>query len=161
MGAKEELAKKKAAAAARKAAKEAHADAAPEKKKAEPSNASVNDVLADAHADMTGETFAEAKGMPANAHAKKLAQEKSRKAKSSYPIFYTKKGQKVLKLIAKPGKTVSVYIGNLSPKKHKVALESLIKKWKEDGIWLEEHQAKEKMSAIQAEYAAKAVSKKG
>ncbi len=147
MGAKEELAKKKAAREAAKALKAQK----------------VSEVLADAEADVPAgdETFAQTKGLPANVHAKKLAQAKSKKSASVYPVFYTQKGMKVLKMIAKPGKTLSVYVGNMSPKKHKVVLDAMIAKWKKDGVWLAEHEAKDKMSAIQAEYVEKAAAKKG
>lgn len=96
--------------------------------------------------------FKDQSGTPANVHAKKLAQAKSRKKAQQFPIFYTKKGLKVLKLVVKPGKTISTYIGNLSPKKHKADLELMIAKWTKDGIWLAEHEAKEKIAEIQAKF---------
>ena len=99
-----------------------------------------------------GIEFKDQIGTPANAHAKKIAQAKSRKKAPTYPIFYTRKGLKVLKLILKPGKTVSVYIGSMAPKKHKAALEEMILKWSKDGIWLAEHEAKAKCAEIQAKY---------
>ena len=111
---------------------------------------------ADAPAEIVAdETFEETKGLPANAHAKKLAKAASVKKDVPANVFYTQKGLKVLKLISKPGKTVSVYIGNLSPKKHKAALETLIAGWKKAGVWLNEHEAKAKMSELQAQFAAK------
>jgi hypothetical protein len=98
------------------------------------------------------EAFANQPGLPANVKAKELAQAKSRKKTGNWPIFYTKKGLKVLKMIVKPGKLISVYIGNLGPKKHKAALEVMIERWKKEGIWFEEHQAKEQSNKLQASF---------
>ncbi len=95
-------------------------------------------------------TFAEAKGSEANQQAKKIAQEKSKKAKTPAFTFYTKNGNKVLKLSVKQGKTHSVYIGNYSTKKNKAQLDPLIKQWKSEGVWLEESDRKEKIAAAQA-----------
>lgn len=150
MGAKENMAAKRKAAAEKKAALAAQ--------KAEAADAPAE---IEQEADAKPETFKEAKGLPANVHAKKLAQEKSKKekAKSAFPIYYSQKGLKVLKFIVKPGKTISVYIGNMSPKKHKVALQSMIAKWKADGVWVEEHAAKALFSKIQDEYVAAAAAK--
>lgn len=96
-------------------------------------------------------TFAEEPGLPANQQAKELAQAASRKKKQreKYPFFYTRKGVKVLKMVMKRGKTLSIYLGNLKNKKHKVFLDPAIVKWKKDGLWIEEHAAKAKAQEVQ------------
>lgn len=83
-------------------------------------------------------TFAEAKGTQANQHAKKLA--KAKKVKESQEIFYTQKGTKVLKLIFKPNKLLTVFVANNTAKKHKDVLDPMIKKWKKEGVWLTQDQ---------------------
>jgi hypothetical protein len=133
------------------------ADEALENQEAAPAGEDISEDQ-NAAAESHDETFAESKGLPENFHAKKLAQADSKakaKAKGTqYPICYSKVGNKVVKLISKPGKTVSVYIGNLSPKKHKAALEGLIAKWQKDGVWVEEHNRKAYLAKKQAEFAA-------
>ncbi len=101
--------------------------------------------LEDAPAD---ETFAEAKGIPANVHAKKLAKEKSKKAKVPAGVFYTQKGNKVLKMIVKPGGMHSVFIGHAI--KHKDVLAGSIKGWKAEGAWAESHEIPAKKAQILA-----------
>ena len=93
-------------------------------------------------------TFAEAKGSEANQHAKKLAKAKSKKTDSNAAVFYTAKGDKVLKLIMKPGKVFSVYIGNKSAKRHGDMLKPLIEGWKKEKIWLEAHEVEPKTKEI-------------
>jgi len=85
-------------------------------------------------------TFAQAKGTEANQHAKKLAKAKSKKQKESGEVFYTQKGVKVLKVIFKPNKLISVFIANNTAAKHKEALAPMIKKWKAEGVWLTQDQ---------------------
>lgn len=101
-------------------------------------------------AEAKGLTFAEQPGSPAIVQAKELAQAKSRKKVTTFPTFYTRKGDKVLKLQVKPGKTVSVYIGSM--KKHRDALNISIAQWKKAGDWIEEHAAKEKCAEILATF---------
>ena len=150
MGAREKLEEAKAKRNARDVARRAAVKA----QHAEAGENQVDEIISEAAQEP--EVFAKQKGSPANIKAKEIAKAKSKKSTSVFPIFFSQKGPKVIKLIVKPGKTVSVYVGNLSPKKHKAALEVLIKGWKEKGQWLNEHEAKEKCSQIQAEYAAKA-----
>ena len=94
-------------------------------------------------------TFKESKGSEANQHAKAIAKAKSKKEKVPSHTFYTQRGSKVLKITATPGKTHSIYVGNLTAKKNKVQLEPLIVGWKKEGSWLHEHEVKEKMNEIQ------------
>lgn len=95
-------------------------------------------------------TFADAKGSEANQHAKKLAQAKSKKAKEDPAhTFYTQKGHKVVKLVVKPGMTHSIYIGQNKDKKHKAVLGPMIEGWKKAGVWLHDHEVKEKTKEIQ------------
>ncbi len=119
--------------------------------------------------EANAETFAEAQGLPANAHAKKIAKEKSKKdieaaeakaklladekeGKKRPPtpagIFYTRKGEhKIIKLSVKkdPIKVFSIYVGNI--KKHKESLDPLIKHWKKEGVWLEPHEVDAKVDS--------------
>jgi len=91
------------------------------------------------------QTFAESSGLPANEHAKKLAKEKSKRPPTPKGVFYTQKEkEKVVKLIVKKDKVFSVYVGSM--KKHKDALAGMVKKWKEEGVWLEPHQVEAKLS---------------
>lgn len=96
--------------------------------------------------------FAEAEGSEANQHAKALAQEKSKKKATPAFTYYTQKGVKILKLIVKPGKTHSVYVGQLTAKKHKAALEPMIAGWKKEGVWLSQDECKEKLAEVQASF---------
>ncbi len=146
MGAREKLEEAKAKRNARDVARRAAA---------KEQNAQNDEVEVGAGSHPNTDIFKVQKGLPANVKAKELAKAKSAKKVEQYPIIYTQKGLKVIKLIVKPGKTVSVYVGNMSGKKHKIALEPLIKKWTAEGLFFREHEAKEKCSQIQAEYAAK------
>ena len=151
MGAREKLeeakAKRNARDAARRAATKAqHAEAGESHPHEEDEKVKVGGA----------EIFKNQKGLPANVKAKELAKAKAKKKTEVYPVIYTQKGLKVVKLIIKPGKTVSVYVGNMSAKKHKMSLEPMIKKWTAEGLWFREHEAKEHCSKIQAEYAEKA-----
>ncbi len=153
MGAREKLEEAKAKRNARdRARREARAQG----EHAEDAPAQVEEEEATAVKGGGADIFKNQKGTPANVKAKELAKAKSKKKTEIFPTFFSQKGQKVIKLIVKPGKTVSTYIGNLHPKKHKAALEVMIKGWKAEGKWLAEHEAKEKCSQIQAEYAVKA-----
>lgn len=78
-----------------------------------------------------GETFAESKGLPANAHAKALAKQKSKQKPEEHLAFYTQKGDKVIKVIVKKRGSHEVYIGNM--KRHRSSLEPFIEKWKREG----------------------------
>jgi len=105
----------------------------------------------------TEPTFAEAKGTEANQAAKKAAREKKHKEQiekmKKSGEYYSLKGDKLLKYIAKPGKVFSVYVGSM--KKHGDALKPLIVKWKAAGVWLGQDEVQEKMGKIQAELTAK------
>lgn len=85
-------------------------------------------------------TFAEAKGTQANQQAKKLAKAKAKKPKETGEVFYTQKGTKVLKVIFKADKLLTVFIANNTAKKHKDVLDPMIKKWKKEGVWLTQDQ---------------------
>lgn len=92
-------------------------------------------------------TFAESVGLPANEHAKKLAKQKSKSEPTAKGVFYTQKEkEKIIKLIVKKDKVYSVYLGSL--KKHKDALGGMIKRWKEEGVWLEPHQVEAKLDEM-------------
>ncbi len=108
--------------------------------------------------EVADETFAEAKGTPANVHAKKLAKEKSDKPKAPSGTFYTQKGNKILQIIVKPHGTHQVFIANAV--KHKSMMEGFVKKWKKEGIWAEGFQAKEKIEALRAALPTKPEKKK-
>lgn len=92
--------------------------------------------------------FADAKGSEANQHAKKIAQQKSKKKETNSHFFFSQKGHKVLKLIVKPGKVHSIYIGSLLKKKEKQLLTSSIEKWKKDKLWVNEHDVHDKVQEI-------------
>lgn len=99
------------------------------------------------------ETFAESKGLPANAHAKtlakKAAKEKAQKKTRASESFYTTKNpDKIVKIIVNSGAVHEVYVGNA--KRHKEHLDVLVKQWKKEGVWVEAHEVKEKISAIRA-----------
>lgn len=98
-------------------------------------------------------TFAEAEGLPANAHAKKLAKEKSKKKKVEQGVFYTQKGDKVVKMIVKPGRVFTVYIGNL--KRHKDGLAGPIKEWQAQGAWVKPHEIEQKIAELKKQLEAK------
>lgn len=102
-------------------------------------------------------TFADAKGTEANQAAKKAAREKKHKDQlekmKKSGEYYSLKGDKLLKYIAKPGKVFSIYVGSM--KKHGDALKPLIVKWKAAGIWLGQDEVQEKMGKIQADLTSK------
>lgn len=107
--------------------------------------------------DLAGETFKESTGIPANAHAKKKAKEKSDAQKSSNKlekIFFTIKDGKILKIKVKPNGAYSDYVGKKS-KLTKDAFEANLKKWKADGQWLSEDDYQDKVSEVQKELADK------
>jgi hypothetical protein len=86
-------------------------------------------------------TFAEAKGTEANQHAKKLAQEKSKKKKSKYDSYFTVKGQKVIKFTVKPNGIYNEYVGKLGTKKPESSqLKDMITVWKKDKLFVEPHE---------------------
>lgn len=109
----------------------------------------------------TTPTFAEAKGLESNQAAKALAKEKSLQAaknkqdKSSWPIFYTDKGGKVIELTFKPKGCYSNFLGNLKSKKEKANLDGLITKWKSEGKFLYSHEIDGAYAKYQAELKAK------
>lgn len=94
--------------------------------------------------EMKEELFVEAKGLPANEHAKKLAKGKKKAAPAG--TFYTVSGEKVLKKIVKGGKVFSVFIGN--KRKHKDVMDPAIEGWKKQGVWCESHQAEAKIEEL-------------
>lgn len=97
------------------------------------------------------ETFAEAKGLPANAHAKALAKEKSKIKIEPHAAFYTSKGTKIIKVVVKAQGSHEVYIGNMI--RHKADLNPIIDKWKKEGKWVEPLPSlvKEKVLALRAQ----------
>lgn len=107
------------------------------------------------------ETFAESAGLPANKHAKLQAQKDAANKKKEVPhgVFYTMKdANKVIKVKVKLQGVYEVYVGNM--KRHKDGLVPAIKNWKAKGAWCEPHEVKDKIVAIRAELAAKAIDKK-
>ena len=99
--------------------------------------------------DEGGETFAESAGTPANAHAKKLAKQKSALKKSSEPsgAFYMVKNlTKVVKVLVKKSGVFQIYVGSL--KRNKAELDAVIARWKKQGEWCEPHEAKAKIEEI-------------
>lgn len=88
-----------------------------------------------------GVTFAEAPGLEANQHAKKLAQEKAKKKSKKYEAVFSQKGLKVVKVTVKPNGSYQEYIGNLAKVKSGEAkmLKAQIDIWKKDGLWVEEY----------------------
>lgn len=88
-------------------------------------------------------TFTEAKGTEANQHAKRLAKEKSRKAKQKHETFYTQKGTKVLKVTFKKNGQYQEYIGNMAKKKESAFLKTQIKLWEKDDLFIPEHKLEE------------------
>lgn len=97
------------------------------------------------------ETFAESQGLPANAHAKKLAKEKAAKEKKATPkgVFYTIRGTKILKVMVKPHGTYTDYIGNM--KRHQDGLEPMVKKWKAEGVWVGADSVDAKIKELQSQ----------
>lgn len=97
----------------------------------------------------TTPTFKEAKGTEANQQAKKLAQEKSKKKKSDYPVLYTTtKKDKVLSLKFKPNGVYRTYVGSLSKKNaDSESLKAQIKIWEKKELLIRDHEI--------ADYAAK------
>lgn len=84
-------------------------------------------------------TFADAKGTEANQHAKKLAKEKSAKAKESkdYEQIFSQVGHKIVKITIKKNGAHQDYIGSIAPKKKEAAaLKDMIIKWKKDKVWV-------------------------
>jgi hypothetical protein len=61
-------------------------------------------------------TFAEAKGLESNQHAKKLAKEKSEKKEQKSDTYYTLSGQKVLSLKVNEAGVFKEYVGSLAKK---------------------------------------------
>lgn len=97
----------------------------------------------------TTPTFAEAKGTEANQHAKKLAQAKSKaKKQAEFPTYYVQEGYKVLSVTFKPHGVYRNYIGNISKTKEKSQLQTMMKKWKEEGLLLFPQEIKEKAEEI-------------
>lgn len=93
-------------------------------------------------------TFADAKGSEANQHAKKTAKAKSKKQDAlTSEAYYSQKGDKLLKHIAKPGKVFTVYVGNM--KKHGDALAVFVGNVKKDGKWLKAEDVQDTMGALQ------------
>lgn len=92
-------------------------------------------------------SFSENQGLPANAHAKKKAKEKSARAKLAKEevVFFTSKGDKILQVKAKSNGSYSSYVGSV--KKHKAQFESLKAGWVKDGSWIEPHELESKVSA--------------
>lgn len=89
-------------------------------------------------------TFAEAQGIPANEHAKKLAKEKSKHKQQKYDSVYSSKDQKVLKITVKPNGVYTEYVGSLSKKKPEAkGLVEQIAIWKKDGLWIESYALKD------------------
>lgn len=83
-------------------------------------------------------TFAEAKGTEANQQAKKLAKEKSAKAKvkQDYEQVFSQVGNKIVKITIKKNGAHQEYVGSIGPKKKEAAvLKDMILKWKKDKVW--------------------------
>lgn len=89
--------------------------------------------------------FADAKGSEANQHAKKIAQQKAKKKEVKSYFFFSQKGHKVLKIIVKPGRQQSIYVGSLLKKNERELLKTSIEKWKKDKLWVNEHDIKDKV----------------
>lgn len=87
-------------------------------------------------------SFADNKGLPSNAHAKKLAKEKAKRHAENvgveYEKFYTKKGDKILLVTVKHNGAYSSYVDNY--KKKEAAFKPLIKKWAAEGKFVAEHE---------------------
>lgn len=90
-------------------------------------------------------TFQEAQGLESNKHAKKLAKEKSKKAKEQKiaETFYSQNGNKIVSVKIKKSGSYQAYVGSLSKKKEAAILKLEIEKWKKAGLWVEQHQLKE------------------
>lgn len=110
----------------------------------------------------TTPTFAEAKGLESNQAAKALAKKnsiqaaKNKQDKSSWPIFYTDRGGKVIELTFKPKGCYSNYLGSLKNKKEKATLDASITKWKSEGKFLYAHEIDQAYAKYQLELKAKA-----
>lgn len=104
--------------------------------------------------DLTGKTFKESTGIPANEHAKKKAKEKSELSKKAKPeeIFFTIKGGKILQLKVRANGAYSSFVGKKS-KMTKDAYDTQVKKWKAEGVWLSEEDCEEKVSEVQQKLA--------
>lgn len=89
--------------------------------------------------------FKDAAGIPANAHAKKLAKEKEKiqKLKSQLvKVFFTIRNGKVLQITAKPNGAHSSYLASERKYKKSIgadAFNAQIAKWKKEGSWVEPH----------------------
>lgn len=90
-------------------------------------------------------TFTESLGSEANQHAKKLAQNKSKKKSKKYDCVYSQKGMKVVKITVKPNGIYQEYVGSMAKTKSNEAamLKSEVVKWKKENIWIEPHMLKE------------------
>lgn len=103
----------------------------------------------------TTPTFAESKGLESNQVAKSLAKEKAARekanqsAKTIWQTFYTETRQKIKKLTFKPRGVYSEYVGSLEKKTEAVWLKDQIKKWKDDGIFIYEHEVQAKFAEYQ------------
>lgn len=87
-------------------------------------------------------TFADAKGTEANQHAKKLAKKESeskKNKKKSFPVYFTKKGSKILKVTIKPNGVYQEYIGNTAKKNEADFLKNQITIWIKDNLWIDEY----------------------
>jgi hypothetical protein len=100
--------------------------------------------------DITGKTFKESTGIPANEHAKKKSKEKSVLAKKEKPeeIFYTIKNGKILQIKVRANGAYSSFVGKKS-KLPKDTFDVNVKTWKTEGTWLSEEDYEEKVSAVQ------------
>jgi predicted peroxiredoxin len=96
-------------------------------------------------------TFKDAEGLPANAHAKKLAKAASKKEKEKVKIYYTQNGPKIVKIYISAKGARSEYVGNVMKEKN---LQDKMKEWRTQGIWIDEHEYQEKSSKIREQMAA-------
>jgi hypothetical protein len=88
-------------------------------------------------------TFADAKGLESNQHAKKLAKEKSEKKEQKSDTYYTLSGQKVLSLKVNEAGVFKEYVGSLAKKSEASQIKIAIEKWKSQGKWVEPHTLKD------------------
>lgn len=92
------------------------------------------------------EKFADMPAPPATEQAKKLAKIKAKKGRKTYPFFYSKRTNKIVKISVTEGGCFQEYVGNL--KKNKLQLELQIEDWKKKKIWCGEDSIKDKIEEL-------------
>lgn len=98
------------------------------------------------------ESFKESQGLPANAHAKKLAKEKAEKQKARAKILgvlYVEQNGKILEIKVKENGVYSNFLGNTS-KLSEGELKRIKKEWAENKQLIHIHEIEEKAAEIRA-----------